>query len=168
MLQRLRKLLRRSSDSRKEMSDNIATGNMDERRKEALKHLIEDYYRTKERKERLKKKFESMNPLMRLLYKAYIGLKIGSITIGEVMVTPLGLALFALSSCASVLLAMNVMSAAAIFIDHTVPFPLNYPTVFTLATCIVFSPAIISFELYVHREKNRQRRLLKAEYGIDV
>jgi hypothetical protein len=60
------------------------------------------------------------------------------------------------------------MYDAARFIDRVVPFPLNYPTTLLLATCIVFSPCIVSFEVYSRRERDRERKMLKEEYGIEV
>jgi hypothetical protein len=168
MLSRLKRLLRRSSALEEMVLEDTQPRPMDERRREALSYLVIDYRKSKERMEELQRRIESMNPIIRLFYKGYLSIRSFAFVFAELVAKPLGLALLTFSGSISVLIANYVMYDAARFIDRVVPFPLNYPTTFLLATCIVFSPFIVSFEVYSRRERDRERKMLKEEYGIEV
>jgi hypothetical protein len=168
MLEGIKRLLKRSSASGKGSLEDVPSKTVEERRDEALKYLVTDYHRTKERREELRRRIERMGPIRRRLYKGYVALKEVGYTFKEIVIKPIGLALFTFSGAASVLCATCVMPEAANIIDHTIPFPFNLPIVFTLANGIVFSPFIVSFELYSRREMNREKKILRDDYGISI
>jgi len=168
MLSRLKRLLKRSSTLGRLTVEDTRLRSMDERRKEALNYLVVDYQKSKERREELQRRIEGMNPVMRLFYRSYLSVRSFLFVFLEIVAKPMGLVAFTFSGSISVLIANYVMYGAARYINSAVPFPLNYPTTFVLATCIVFSPFIISFEVYSRRERNRERKMLKEEYGIEI
>lgn len=141
---------------------------IEQRRKEALEHLVKKYFETKRREEELRRKLESYGKVKRWLYEKRIGAMQTLSFLRDAVVKPVFLGIFGLSGVFSAILATSIMPSAALFISSIIPFPLDYPVVILLAVCIAFSPFIVSMELYRHFEMKREKKRIREEYGIIV
>ena len=140
----------------------------EKRRRKALDDLVRKYLESKKREEDLKRKLESYGFVRRWIYKRRAGLKQTFSFLREALVKPFFIMAFAFSGWITAILATSIMPVLGPIIEANVPFPFNYTIVFFLATCIVFSPFIISLEIYRHFQVKRERKILKEEYGIEI
>jgi hypothetical protein len=142
---------------------------LEERRAEALKHIVKKHREMKRREEELRKKLESYGRMQRWLYRRRAGLQQSWSFFKDFVVKPISIGLFGVSGMFSAILATVTMPRAAPLIQRLLPFPLlYYPIIFLLAICIAFSPFIVSMEAYRHVEMERQRKRLREEHGIVI
>lgn len=140
----------------------------EKRRKKALDDLVKKYLESKKREEALRRKLESYGFIRRWIYKRRAGLKQTFRFLKEAVVKPFFVIAFAFSGWITAMLATSVMPIVGPIIEVSVPLPFNYVLVFLLATCIVFSPFIISLEIYRYFQVKREKKMLREEYGIEI
>lgn len=140
----------------------------EERRKEAMEYWVKEYYESKMREEKLRKKLESYGKVRRWAYKRIRNLKVDGMIVKETVVKPLGMTIAAMSGFFSLILAASTAPKIVKFIHSVVPFPYNVVIDVIVTFPIGFSPGIIAEGLYVYYVKKEIKKRLKKDYRIEA
>jgi hypothetical protein len=140
---------------------------IEERRKEAMRYLLKDYFESKKRREDYMRKLESYGKIRRWFYKRSKSLIYAGMFIKEVIAKPVIIFALACSSAFSMWLGMTVGPIVMRFTETYIISPFDYVLNVVVLFPVGFSPAIISIVLSYFQEKKKSKRLLET-YGIRI
>lgn len=140
-------------------------GTLEERRKEAIDYLVENYFETKKREEAYLKKLQKHGILTKWIYRTSRNLENAFAFALNAVVKPSVMALMVYSTALSMYMGIRAGPQIARLTETIVPHPFNYGFDVLILFPIGFLPGILSIILGYYLEKKRLERIL-LQYGI--
>lgn len=171
-LRKLKEHLLKSSENEKLNDDFIkivllTPEAIEERRKEAMRFLLKEYFKSKRRQEEYMRKLAGYGKIKRWFYKRSRSLIFAGIFLKEAVAKPAILFAFACSGAFSMWLGITVGPMVIKFTEMHIISPFNYVLNVLVLFPIGFSPVIISIVVGYFQEKKKLKRLLE-NYGIRI